>query len=681
MTLGPIVALLELDITEAVGHRRQLPCFSEAVELSFPKVQPPPSSDQLAFLLSTTTISCKALSRKMSSPPHQAPAVLDPAPAAIVPLPASSPDSSDIVANTIDDTQAHLTIEADEAKDVLAPLPADTSTATGKAKSLTTISGDTDYAASTDKLSIEEKSNSSSTSTEDITSMAFDHSAPDSTTMTIVALPSQEPESVSDKADANEAIKLAEQQKAPSEDGTHSASPKTVATTNPNIDAADEGVEDMKTGSSQTLTDQPIENISNHSTTPEDKKFVDPNDLENIGNVIKFFYTSSTRTRPSSPVTSTPGCCNPRLSRDSDLYVKAKGEDGKVYVFEVVSTILEKASPKFEAMIYGSHKRGNREEWVWELEENPLGLKIMFCLLHNKFPRALVASKPVPSQLHTVLQVLDKYDVVLEDTNYHLFAPSWIDGFRDGLDKSKLTIFELLRVAHKMGDFKSTKILVREAAHEISDEVRKSLPDPTVLQQDILDSIGQIRHEDLKTLFDALRVPFDYLMDASNLHGKQYCKSAEGQFECNQKLLGSLLANLVQQALFPIPELAQYKGTVNALIDKFERMEIRGLFYPGIVMTEQRHTQCKLGQAAAVEAVLSKDDTRVLPLSDELVEYMYFACKRSGLLRKEQKEFEPYKDRLRDLDLLYRDEFKKDIWGWHDPEASEGDSSDDSGIF
>lgn len=314
-----------------------------------------------------------------------------------------------------------------------------------------------------------------------------------------------------------------------------------------------------------------------------------------------------------------------------------------------------------------------------------LGLKIMFCLLHNKFPRALVASKPNTNQLYKVLQVLEKYDVDLENTNYHLFAPSWIDGFNKGLATSKLSTIEALRVAYTIGDFKTTKILIREAAHEISDEDGKRLQDFPMQQPEILDSIENVRNESLKNLLNSLKVPLEYFMDAPNLHGGQYCKSTEGHFECNQKLLGSLMANLVQQSLFPIPEPASYKGSVAALISKIEKMEIRGLFYPGVVMTEQKHTPCKLGQAVVVEEVKGKDGKGTLPLSDDLLEHMFFACKRNGLLRKEQNEFEPYKDRIQDFKLLYQDEFKKDIWGWHDHEVPEGDSacesSDDSGIF
>jgi hypothetical protein len=310
----------------------------------------------------------------------------------------------------------------------------------------------------------------------------------------------------------------------------------------------------------------------------------------------------------------------------------------------------------------------------------------MFCLLHNKFPRALVASKPSPDQLYTVLEVLEKYGVSLGQTNYHLFAPSWIDGFSNGLATSKLNAIEALRLAFALGDFKSTKLLIRQAAHEISDEEGKRLQDFPLQNQEILDSIERIRTKSLRTLLESLKVPLGYFMDAQNFHGNQYCKSSEGHIECNQKLLGSLMANLVQQSLFPIPEPASYKGSVAALIEKIEKMEIRGLFYPGVVMTEQKHTLCKLGQAVAVDEVKGgKDRKGPLPLSDSLLEHFYFAYKRNGLLRQDQREFEPYKDLIKDLDLLYRDEFNSSIWGWNHDDSAEGDAScdgsEDSGIF
>lgn len=91
---------------------------------------------------------------------------------------------------------------------------------------------------------------------------------------------------------------------------------------------------------------------------------MDPNDNTSEDDVVKFFFTSSTRKGPNSPVTSEPGCINLQLHKNSDLYIKTR-ENGQVYMFEVVSTIFEQASSKFENMVYCTNVRGNQEECVW----------------------------------------------------------------------------------------------------------------------------------------------------------------------------------------------------------------------------------------------------------------------------------------------------------------------------
>ncbi|POS79390.1 hypothetical protein DHEL01_v202210 [Diaporthe helianthi] len=608
---------------------------------------------------------------------NNTPAELDHVNATTVSLPNSGPNSPQTPTNDVD-SKNNSTGNTDTAQDGLSTQTSETEAAvmaSGKG-GLATIQEQSDSVSPGYNCGVEATSGNASPDKSHKTPEhgVSGHQAP---AETIGGTPSPKSDSTMDHAGSQPAGLALR----PDGGVVHITVPETAATT---VVGSAEATGDCEQDFAHTP--RSTDTSANDSAESEEHKFMDHNDKDNIGDVIKFFYTASTRKRPSSPVNTAPGCCNPRLHRDSDLYVKAKGKDGKVYVFEVVSATLEKASTKFEAMIYGSHTRGNKEEWMWELDDNPLGLKIMFCLLHNKFPRALVASKPNADQLYKVIQVLEKYEVHLDQTNYHLFAPSWINGFKTGMATSKLSAVEALQVAYAIGDFKTTKTLIQEAAHEISDEDGKRLQDFPMKQQDLLVSIDKIRTESLESLLDSLKVPLEYFMNSQNFHGNQYCKSSEGHFECNQKLLGSLMANLVQQSLFPIPEASSYKGSVATLIAKIEKMEIRGLFYPGVVMTEQKHTLCKLGQAAAVEKVKGgKDGKGLLPLSDTLVEYMYFTCKRNGLLRQEQKEFEPYKDQIRDLDLLYRDEFHKDIWSWNHDETAAGDNpcdgSDDSGIF
>lgn len=305
----------------------------------------------------------------MCPPPDQTPAVLDQADPATMPLPESGSHSPDIGAKKDDSVNAIAAVETDENKEALAPLPSgtDTTIATSITGSLATIHEHTDSISSDDEHSPAEDGSNVSSPRRMIEHKSTDQQA--STEPTDVLPPA---ESDSDKVGDVDPARLASQHKDFKESADRSTTSETAVTANPTVIVSGDGGEELKNTNSETLGSAPTDITTDDPAKAEDHKFVDPNDKENLGNdVIKFFYTSSTRKRPSSPVATTPGCCNPRLHRDSDLYIKAKGEGGKVYVFEVVSSTLEKASPKFEAMIYGSHTRGNKEEWVWELDDNP----------------------------------------------------------------------------------------------------------------------------------------------------------------------------------------------------------------------------------------------------------------------------------------------------------------------
>lgn len=304
----------------------------------------------------------------MSSPRNQDPAALDLNQATTMPLPDSIPDSPDIVASSINDNDTDVSTETGEADDVLAPLPSDISPSVSKTDNSTTINEPIAAVTVHDDLSTQQNTTSESMDLKNISDKTSGNSEPTAPTD---VLPSQKPELVAGKVDENDLARIALQQKASDETGGGSTSPENTTSTDPTKEVSVEDGDESKNGGSKTPAGDSTDIASNDTASPKDAKFVDPNDKLNNGNVIQFFFTSSTRKRPSSPVTSAPGCCNPRLHRDSDLYVKAKGEDGTVYVFEVVSAILDKASPKFEAMMFGSHKRGNREEWVWELDDNP----------------------------------------------------------------------------------------------------------------------------------------------------------------------------------------------------------------------------------------------------------------------------------------------------------------------
>jgi hypothetical protein len=274
------------------------------------------------------------------------------------------PGSPNIAANDGGDSKIESAIQSSGIQDSMTQQTSETETTatTSAIGSLATIHEQTDSSSAEDECVTEKATSGNVEFDKTIESETSDGISPDELTN---VLSSPEPGPVADHIADNEPAKLDLQ---PDESLFHSSPPEAAITTNPASVVSAEGTVELDHSTSVGQTDV----APNDSAKSKDNKFVDPNDKANIGtDVIKFFYTASTRRRRSSPVASAPGCCNPRLHRDSDLYIKARGEDGKVYVFEVVSATLEKASPKFEAMIYGSHTRGNKEEWVWELDDNP----------------------------------------------------------------------------------------------------------------------------------------------------------------------------------------------------------------------------------------------------------------------------------------------------------------------
>lgn len=292
----------------------------------------------------------------MCPPSDQNPAELDQVDATTAFLPDSGPISPKMPVQDGADGNTNSTVESDAAQDGLPPTTKETEAAviTSGIGGLATIH------EQSDSVSPDDESGGGDTTS--------DKNPPEKIAEKETSEPADIPslpksDSAMDQVGGNEPARLALR---PEGGLIRTAVPETASTT---IVASAGTTGDFEQESAHTPRSM---SPATDSAEPDEHKFVDPNDKDNIGNdVIKFFYTASTRKRASSPVTTAPGCCNPRLHRDSDLYVKAKGEDGKVYVFEVVSSTLEKASTKFEAMIYGSHTRGNKEEWVWEVDDNP----------------------------------------------------------------------------------------------------------------------------------------------------------------------------------------------------------------------------------------------------------------------------------------------------------------------
>lgn len=384
-----------------------------------------------------------------------------------------------------------------------------------------------------------------------------------------------------------------------------------------------------------------------------------------------------------------------KFSEYADLFVEAKGTDGRVHVFEVQSDILAAASTVFHKMVYDTQKRGNKEEWktkwVWEMTDSAIGLKVLFSIIHHKYVAALFAHQPRPKQVHDVLRILSKY--AINDEAYHPMAKSWVAGFRNGLAHSSLTQAERLYVAYKLGDFKTLKTSIRKVAHDVEIGENsvlvlggKSIQELVPISDELVANIRAVRNVDLSNLTEPLKKAKASFLGESDEY-LNFCKSQSGHEDCNEKTVGTLLAVLRRHGFNRIPSATDYTGAVGEVARKVSQMEVRGLYVPGLPPTQQRHGNCKMGHDKVAKEILGCE--AYLPLYDDLVEHMVLSAKRAGIAGEEKEEYIDYKSVYNAASIKYNDEVRQSLWGW-DEEAEFADSDsllptddktgDDSGI-
>lgn len=392
--------------------------------------------------------------------------------------------------------------------------------------------------------------------------------------------------------------------------------------------------------------------------------------------MVKYFFTSDTRHRPLSPVQE-HGCVNLQLHEESDLFIKTQYTDGTLYVFEVHSGILAASSPVFNHMVYSTHTRGNKEEWIWDLNEHPIGLRVMFSILHHNVQAAMFQHNPRPGQLFNVLSVLAKYGV--SDRVFYPYAKGWSDTFREeaSATQTALKAHEMLFVACKLGDITSFKKCVRQVAQQVELSEGnailhdgKELQDIVPISDQVLQTIKDIRINEIKRLFAVFKDAYDFLIDNKKADKPKYCKSADHHADCHQKLLGSLLSNLVRKKLFPFNNLNRFKGSVRNLIVDMGTMEIRGLYLPGLEPHRQRHGQCRLDVEATLQKVAQSEVE--VPLCEVMLEELFLTSKRTGVFHDNKAEFKPHKAQMDDIIYLYRPEFSSHVRGW-EQQAGETD--------
>lgn len=163
-----------------------------------------------------------------------------------------------------------------------------------------------------------------------------------------------------------------------------------------------------------------------------------------------------------------------------------------------------------------------------------------------------------------------------------------------------------------------------------------------------------IRSEAVTSIYKCLSDPLAYLMTEGIPPNGRYCVSQACDKDCNQKLLGALISNLVQNKMYPVPEPKSYLGTVESLADKVDEMEIRGLVYPNVPMTQQRHWRCSLRHKEAVNKALGNCENDSPALTVEMVEHM--KDRGRAMFTFDKKAFEPYVDQ--DMDAVDAADFE-----------------------
>lgn len=313
-------------------------------------------------------------------------------------------------------------------------------------------------------------------------------------------------------------------------------------------------------------------------------------------------------------------------------------------MFEVDSSALASHSPVFFDMAYKTDLRGNQEEWVWELESDSIhGLAVLFSLLHLDLCQPMFNKKPQPGEVYDVLRVFSKYKI--PKSAFFPWVQSWTAGFRDGLDSTKLSRIECLYVAYELADFQSLKRCIRQVAHEVelNSGARlggRLIEDIGPITKNIVDEIQTVRTADLESLLKPLQEAYAFFMDPNNADDNKFCRSVDAHRQCNQMLLGTLLTNLVQQQMFPVPAPDSYRGDVRSLARKISEMDVRGLYLPGLEPHKQRHGLCRLGQDFLAKKISNNES--YIPLSKHLVKQMYQAAKSQGVQKIEKAEFQPY---------------------------------------
>ncbi|KAK0709249.1 hypothetical protein B0T26DRAFT_785122 [Lasiosphaeria miniovina] len=327
---------------------------------------------------------------------------------------------------------------------------------------------------------------------------------------------------------------------------------------------------------------------------------------------------------------------------DSDLEVKVRGPEG-VIVYKVHSALIAAASSVWRKMIYGGdHTRPQTSKWIIEMldsNDDAYGLDVLFAVIHYKFHD--IPHRPDVHQLYSIALIVEKYECV------HMLIP-YMSKWVKGLDQHVMSrgefrgdYDETLFLCWVIGEGRWFSRLVSTAANNSTIDAEGNMINgkgqPWAAQRlpsAIIDLVREHRQKMLTTLVDAIRIPYEQLMDG-NLQTLPYCQSAKGgeavKNQCIMQQFGSLARELKRTGMIPFVDPAEYTGSVTELATKVQDITVMHFKLPGALPHTDTHALCGINHHnAARDAIHAPTE-----LSGHVVRQLKVRSHKSGAFTEE----------------------------------------------
>ncbi|KAK8030240.1 hypothetical protein PG993_011531 [Apiospora rasikravindrae] len=263
----------------------------------------------------------------------------------------------------------------------------------------------------------------------------------------------------------------------------------------------------------------------------------------------------------------------------ADMTLNVKGSFGAIE-YKVSGMNLATASDVLRAIIFGKdgEKKPTTDVNV-DLDIGEVDLTALKTLLHiAHFDFAKVPRELSLEDLNAVASLTSKYQctgLVMP------WASEWLRPFaRLHKDESAAAVnHKAAFVAWEFGDAKLLRNMIKSLTMSTKVDADGDLVNATgtklkdlVLPAGILDEITAIRTETIEKILTAIEDALENVSD--NVNGQtsevKFCKTGVDADKCEVMMFGSAVTQLLSAGLFPVPNAAQYKGSIANLVSGIE---------------------------------------------------------------------------------------------------------------